>query len=323
VYGADLDRDRLGVLRSFLDRENQLPQILDGIDVVVRRRAQGVGPLGNHAGFADLGVDLLGRQVAADAGLGSLPDLDLDRRREVQVVHVHAEPAAGDLDDHVARIRPEILVQAALAAVGEGADDVRRLGQGQRCVVADRAVAHGRKHDRNFEPQLRRQLRRQADLAVAVAVKFEPVGFAAEVGRQLHRFPQRVDRRVGDLTGVQEHVVPEDRQGLVVAHAREENAARFGLLVDGPDTVGGPVGVGPELQRRRLDADGLRRAKRGATVAAHASLAVGEDLLTFLIIEMDVVGALPHTDLAIDAPRRVALDDEIGLHQPLTHSLSP
>ena len=40
-------------------------------------------------------VDLLAGQVAADAGLGALADLDLDGGAAVQVVGVDAEPARG------------------------------------------------------------------------------------------------------------------------------------------------------------------------------------------------------------------------------------
>ena len=74
--GHQLDRyQRLGI--DLLQVEDQLRQVFDGIDVVMRRRRdQG------HAGTriaqpGDQLVDLVAGQLAALAGLGALGDLDL------------------------------------------------------------------------------------------------------------------------------------------------------------------------------------------------------------------------------------------------------
>ena len=70
----------------------------------------------------DVAVGLLAGQVAADAGLGALADLDLDGGAAVEVVGVDAEAARGHLHDDVVLVGVEVGVQAALAGVHEDAE---------------------------------------------------------------------------------------------------------------------------------------------------------------------------------------------------------
>src|SRR5450756_1181647 len=100
VHGRDLHSHRL-VAGGFLDRVDQLAQVLDRVDVVMRRRRDGVRAARDAAGGGDVLVDLLAGQMAADARLGALPDLDLHGGAAVEVLRVHAEAPRGHLHDHV------------------------------------------------------------------------------------------------------------------------------------------------------------------------------------------------------------------------------
>ena len=88
---------RLGV--DLLQVVDELRQILDRVDVVMRRRAdqrhagRRVAQLGDHL------ADLEAGQLAALAGLGALGDLDLELAAVVQILGRDAEAARGDLLD--------------------------------------------------------------------------------------------------------------------------------------------------------------------------------------------------------------------------------
>ena len=56
---------------------NQLREVLDGVDVVVRRREM-TRRRGGHAGHRDVALDLGPGQLTALAGLGALRHLDLN-----------------------------------------------------------------------------------------------------------------------------------------------------------------------------------------------------------------------------------------------------
>jgi hypothetical protein len=96
--GDQLDRDaRLGI--GVLQVVNQLRQVFDGVDVVVRRRRDQTDAGRGVAHAGDLRVDLVARQLAALAGLGALGDLDLDVVGVDQIFHRDAEATGGDLLD--------------------------------------------------------------------------------------------------------------------------------------------------------------------------------------------------------------------------------
>ena len=142
VHRRHLDDDGLFIPRGLLEREHQLPQVLDGVDVVVRRGRDGIAPLRNHTRARDVRADLPPGQMSADAGLRPLPHLDLDGRARVQIPLIHAEAPGGHLHH---RLRPEvvkILMQAALPRVPAGSEPLRRERKALLRVIADRAVAH-------------------------------------------------------------------------------------------------------------------------------------------------------------------------------------
>ena len=76
VLGDQLDRDARGRVGR-LEVVDELRQVLDGVDVVVRRRADEADAGGAVAGASDVALDLRARQLAALARLGALRDLDL------------------------------------------------------------------------------------------------------------------------------------------------------------------------------------------------------------------------------------------------------
>ena len=93
---------------------NQLRQVLDRIDVVVRRRRDQADAGRRVADLRDPRVHLVARQLPAFAGLGALRHLDL------QVVGVH-QVLAGDAEP-----RRRDLLDRAAARVAVGVRDVAR-----------------------------------------------------------------------------------------------------------------------------------------------------------------------------------------------------
>ena len=93
-----LDADARGGIGT-LEIENQLGEVLDGVDVVVGRGRDESDAGGRAAHLGDPGVDLLAGQMAALAGFGALGHLDLDLGRARQVAARHAEAPARHLLD--------------------------------------------------------------------------------------------------------------------------------------------------------------------------------------------------------------------------------
>ena len=137
VHRRDLDHDRLFVLGRFLEREHQLAQVLDRVDVMVRGGGDGVRTLGDHTGAGDVRADLVAGQVAADAGLCALAHLDLNCRARFQVIFMYAEAAGRDLYDGVRAVLIEVLMQAALAGIIIGTQRAGCTGKRFVRIVGD------------------------------------------------------------------------------------------------------------------------------------------------------------------------------------------
>ncbi len=80
-------RAGIGVLKI----EDKLRQVLDGVDVVVRRRRDQADAGRGLTDLGDPGIDLLAGQVAALAGLGALGHLDLDLKGAAKIAARHAK----------------------------------------------------------------------------------------------------------------------------------------------------------------------------------------------------------------------------------------
>ena len=97
-FGDELHADArvaVGVLQVV----NQLRQIFDGINVVVRRRRNQADARRGAARLGDLRINFFAGQFAAFAGLRALRHLDLQFLRVDEVMARHAETAARDLFD--------------------------------------------------------------------------------------------------------------------------------------------------------------------------------------------------------------------------------
>ena len=147
-FRDQLDRDaRLRI--DVLEVVDQLRQIFDGVDVVVRRRRNQADAGNRVARSGDHLIHLVAGQLATLAGLGALRHLDLEFVGVDQIVGGDAEAAAGHLlDGAAAQIavgvgREALFVLAAFAGVRHAADAVH--GDGQRLVrfLADGPEAHG------------------------------------------------------------------------------------------------------------------------------------------------------------------------------------
>ena len=143
AHQLDVDaRPRVRVLEVV----DELLDVLDRVDVVVRRRRDQADARGGAAGPGDPRVDLAAGQLAALAGLGPLADLDLDVVGVHQVLAGDAEAPGRDLLDRAA---PRVAVRvggvavgvlAALARVAPAAEAVHRDRERLVHLLADRPV---------------------------------------------------------------------------------------------------------------------------------------------------------------------------------------
>ena len=148
-FGDQLDRDQAGRV-DVLQVVDQLRQILDRIDVVMRRRRDQADARRRMPHLGDGRVDLVAGQLAAFAGLGALRHLDLHHVGIDEIFGRDAEPARGDLLDRralriaraVGQRHVAIGLLAALAGVRLAADRVHGAGQRGVRLAADRAERH-------------------------------------------------------------------------------------------------------------------------------------------------------------------------------------
>src|SRR5690606_15347395 len=127
-----------------LEVVDQLGDVLDRVDVVVRRRRDQADTRRGVPGLGDPGVHLAAGQLAALTGLGALRHLDLQVVGVDQVVGGDTEPARRDLLDRAAttRVVQPVGVLTALARVGLRAELVHRDRERLVRLLRDRAVAH-------------------------------------------------------------------------------------------------------------------------------------------------------------------------------------
>ncbi len=324
-----------------LEVVDELRQILDRIDVVVRRRrdqrdaGRRVAQLGDELG------DLEAGQLPALAGLGALRDLDLDLVAGVQIFRGHAEAPRGDLLDHRVRI---IAVVARIIALGIlaafardrlGADPVHRDRQRLVRLGAERAERHSGGHEAlaDLRDRLdlvdRHALRGEVELKQVAQIDRWHVAHAArelEVGRIAvvrHCALQQVHelRRIGvGLAAVALAVEAADRK-------RDHCAVERGIVAQ----------LGVEMERGIALARYLRRhpgeeivdqraaeAHRLEIIAAavrrdHRDPHLREDLEQPLVDRLAVAREALLGGERAEQPARLAVEDrrlgEIGVHR--------
>src|SRR5439155_9577922 len=137
-----------GVPVGVLQVVDQLLQILDGIDVVVRRRRDQSHAWRGMPHLRDPWIYFVAGKLSALAWLRALGDLDLQLPGVDQVVAGDAEPGAGHLlDGGVLRVavRFQLVpgrIFAAFAGVRLAADAVHGHGEHLVRFLGDGAVAH-------------------------------------------------------------------------------------------------------------------------------------------------------------------------------------
>ena len=142
--GARHQLDRHQRLRiDLLEIEDQLRQVFDRVDVVMRRRRDQRHARPRVAQLGDLVVDLVAGQLAAFAGLGALRDLDLQHFGVDQVFRRDAEAARCHLLD-LRRLLGAVArrVFAAFAGIAAAAEAVHRNRQRFMRFRRQRAERH-------------------------------------------------------------------------------------------------------------------------------------------------------------------------------------
>jgi len=127
-----------------LEVVDQLLEILDRVDVVMRRRADQADARCRMPGPRDPWVHLRAGQLTALARLGTLRHLDLQISGIAQVLRGHAEATGGHLLDRGAALRivQPLGILATLTGVRASAQPVHRDGERLVSLQADRAVTH-------------------------------------------------------------------------------------------------------------------------------------------------------------------------------------
>src|SRR6185437_4310628 len=112
-FGHQLDADAGGAV-GILEVEDQLCEVFDGIDVVVRGRGDEAYAGGGVADLTDPFVHFVAGKLAAFTGFGSLRHFDLEFVRHGEVVAGHAETGGGYLLDggaHRVAVRQGLVAQ--------------------------------------------------------------------------------------------------------------------------------------------------------------------------------------------------------------------
>ena len=137
--------DRVGVLQVV----DELREIFDGVDVVVRRWRNQSDSRSGVPGAGDPGIHLVAGQLSALPGLGTLSHLDLEVVGVDQVFTGYAKSPRGHLfDSRPTEVAVEfwgepVRILTALSSIRLPTDTVHSDGQGLVGFGTDRSVGHG------------------------------------------------------------------------------------------------------------------------------------------------------------------------------------
>ena len=220
---------------------DQLGQILNGIDIVVRRRRDQADAGGRAPGLGYPGVDLAAGQMAPLSGLGPLGHFDLDLLGGAQVGAGHAEPGRGHLLDGAVFVRAEPgRILAALAGIGLAPQAVHGLGHAAVGLHGNGAIGHGT----GLEPLddlLRRLYLLQRNASVLGIVEFQQAPEGVGLPLVIHQVGILPEAVIG--AGL--HRLPKSDDGLGVIQMVLGGSAGAELM--GAHAVQG--GVHPQVQR--------------------------------------------------------------------------
>ena len=243
-FGHQLDRNpRLRV--HVLQIVDQLRQIFDRVDIVMRRRRNQPHARGRMPHPGNVLVHLMARQLSAFTRLRALRHLDLDVVGIDQVFRRHAKPARGHLLNGrtftvaVRQLHVAIGFLAALAGVRPAADAVHRHRQGRMRLAADRAEAH-RAGGEPLDDLLRRlnlvernRRRRQAELHQPANGQ-QPlvllVDVAGEITIPVLRVAAHGVLQVADAFRRPGMVLAAQAEGVVAAHIQHFRVNRIAAI---------------------------------------------------------------------------------------------
>jgi len=264
-------RLRVGVLQVV----DELRQVLDRVDVVVRRRRDQADAGRRVPGLGHPGVHLGSGQLAALTRLGTLRHLDLDVVRVREVVRRHAEASRGHLLDRAPalRVAQAVRVLAALAGVGLAAEAVHRDREGLVRLDRDRAVGHRARGEPLDDLRDRLHLLDRHGSALTGAQLEEAAQRHQALGLLVH--PLRV--LLEDVVPAVPRGVLEPEHRLGVEQVRLTLAAPLVLATDlqAPVRGSGPAGrvrsrvARGHLRREHVKADAVQRRRRPREVGLH------------------------------------------------------
>ena len=293
--GDELDADP----RRRVDRAqvgDELGEVLDRVDVVVRRRADVAlaGLAATERG--DVGGRLAPGQLAALAGLGALGDLDLELVGAGEVGRGHAEPGRGDLLDpgvvalavRARRVPGRVLaalagVRRAAGALDADGQRLVRLGLSAPTLIAETTK---RRDDRAGVLDLGERDRRRRRAGPAARRAARTVGGGPGEGRAVAR-----------ERGVDAGAARRRLAGRTGPGSRRRSAARTGgpRRRRGTGRTRGRAGAARGRRRargwparRRAGGSGARRGRPGSSGRATPA-AVGKQRATTDGVEVDDV----------------------------------
>ena len=225
--GAELELDRDAVIGRLADLLHLQREVVGPEPVGVPGGGALVDPGRKRAHLRDLLGHLLTHQVPAETDLAALPDEELARVGEHQVVRVEPVPR---LDALVVPLRRVVALRRdhpALARAGRRARHRRALRERHLRLERERAEGHARDVDRDVE--LERVLREAC----------------AEHRRRVALLAVALDDEARQRPGQEDELVPV-RDRLEDREAAHPVAAELGLDVDVVDDLGREDATAPE-----------------------------------------------------------------------------
>ena len=316
---CDLYDNGLCIFRCLFQREYELAEVLDGVDVVVGSRGDSVCAHGYHTCSGNIFSDLSAGKMAADTGLCALTHFDLNSRTCVKVILEYAETSRSYLHDGVGAVLIKVLVKSALTCVVVGSKLCSRTGKRLVSVLGNGTVGHCGEHYRS----VKLQIRCHSCINGAVGVLLDSRRLLAEEHLCFHRLSQRVDGRVCYLRSVDKYLIPVNGIILRVAHGGKENSSRSCLTVVFYHQLLGVVCALSESVFVGYYLNSACGTDTYASLAVNALIVVGKHLVKIGVIEMHLIGALTLTGTALYTFIRITDHFKFSRKEIYRHFLLP